>query len=80
MRWTRRPKGERQSLSHIDFRRSKMLTKCECFEMYNRRLADLISSFFIKEGKVSECGTHDQLIAMRGDYYDYVQLQVLSKS
>ena len=42
--------------------------------------ADVFSSFFIKEGKVSESGTHDQLIAKRGDYYDYVQLQGLSKS
>ncbi|CAK5279585.1 unnamed protein product [Mycena citricolor] len=35
--------------------------------------------YFIKEGKVSEQGTHDQLLAKRGDYYEYVQLQALSK-
>jgi hypothetical protein len=35
-------------------------------------------SYFIKEGTVSESGTHDELIARRGDYYDYVQLQVLN--
>ncbi|KAF7346412.1 hypothetical protein MSAN_01869100 [Mycena sanguinolenta] len=35
--------------------------------------------YFIKEGKVSESGTHDQLLARRGDYYEYVQLQALSK-
>ncbi|KAJ7193136.1 P-loop containing nucleoside triphosphate hydrolase protein [Mycena pura] len=35
--------------------------------------------YFIKEGRVSECGTHDQLLARRGDYYEYVQLQALSK-
>ncbi|KIM85661.1 hypothetical protein PILCRDRAFT_776681 [Piloderma croceum F 1598] len=35
--------------------------------------------YFIKEGRVSESGTHDQLIAKRGDYYEYVQLQVLGK-
>ncbi|KAL1744419.1 ste6-like protein [Schizophyllum fasciatum] len=35
--------------------------------------------YFIKEGRVSEAGTHDQLIARRGDYYEYVQLQALSK-
>jgi ATP-binding cassette subfamily B (MDR/TAP) protein 1 len=35
--------------------------------------------YFIKEGTVSESGTHDELIARRGDYYEYVQLQGLSK-
>ncbi|KAI0287206.1 P-loop containing nucleoside triphosphate hydrolase protein [Russula brevipes] len=35
--------------------------------------------FFIKEGTVSESGTHDELIARRGNYYEYVQLQGLSK-
>ncbi|KAF4599044.1 GTPase-activating protein [Pleurotus pulmonarius] len=36
--------------------------------------ADLI--YFIKEGRVSESGTHDQLLGKRGDYFEYVQLQV----
>ncbi|KAI0287212.1 P-loop containing nucleoside triphosphate hydrolase protein [Russula brevipes] len=35
--------------------------------------------YFIKEGTVSESGTHDELIVRRGDYYEYVQLQALSK-
>ncbi|KAL4246649.1 GTPase-activating protein [Abortiporus biennis] len=35
--------------------------------------------YFIKDGAVSEAGTHDQLLALRGDYYEYVQLQALSK-
>ncbi|KAF8652628.1 hypothetical protein AX16_004289 [Volvariella volvacea WC 439] len=35
--------------------------------------------YFIKEGKVSEAGTHDELISRQGDYYSYVQLQGLSK-
>jgi len=35
--------------------------------------------YFIKEGTVSESGTHDELITRRGDYYEYVQLQALSK-
>ncbi|TFK69087.1 P-loop containing nucleoside triphosphate hydrolase protein [Pluteus cervinus] len=35
--------------------------------------------YFIKEGRVSESGTHEQLLAQRGDYYTYVQLQGLSK-
>ncbi|KAF8526964.1 P-loop containing nucleoside triphosphate hydrolase protein [Hysterangium stoloniferum] len=36
--------------------------------------------YFIKEGRVSESGTHDQLISLRGGYYEYVQLQDLSKN
>jgi len=35
--------------------------------------------YFIKEGRVSESGTHDQLLTKRGDYYEFVQLQALSK-
>ncbi|KAF5385690.1 hypothetical protein D9757_005473 [Collybiopsis confluens] len=35
--------------------------------------------YFIKEGAVSEAGTHDQLLSKRGDYYEFVQLQALSK-
>jgi len=35
--------------------------------------------YFIKEGRVSESGTHDQLISLRGGYHEYVQLQDLSK-
>ncbi|KAJ7175926.1 P-loop containing nucleoside triphosphate hydrolase protein [Mycena filopes] len=35
--------------------------------------------YFIKEGRVSESGTHDQLLSRRGDYYEFVQLQALSK-
>ncbi|KAK0503658.1 ste6-like protein [Armillaria luteobubalina] len=35
--------------------------------------------YFIKDGSVSESGTHDQLIAQKGDYYEFVQMQALSK-
>jgi hypothetical protein len=41
-------------------------------------LGSSLYSYFIKEGTVSECGTHDELIARRGDYYEYVQLQALN--
>ncbi|KAJ8580470.1 P-loop containing nucleoside triphosphate hydrolase protein [Rhizopogon salebrosus TDB-379] len=34
---------------------------------------------FIKDGRVSESGTHDELLALRGNYYEFVQLQTLSK-
>jgi hypothetical protein len=36
-------------------------------------------SYFIKDGRVCESGTHDALLQRRGDYYEYVQLQALSK-
>ncbi|KAF8503872.1 P-loop containing nucleoside triphosphate hydrolase protein [Gautieria morchelliformis] len=35
--------------------------------------------YFIKDGKVSEAGTHNELLALRGGYYEYVQLQALGK-
>ncbi|KAG2045340.1 P-loop containing nucleoside triphosphate hydrolase protein [Suillus americanus] len=34
---------------------------------------------FLKEGRVCESGTHDELLSLRGDYYEFVQLQALSK-
>jgi len=34
--------------------------------------------YFISEGTVSERGTHEQLLALKGGYYEYVQLQDLS--
>ncbi|KAG2126824.1 ste6-like protein [Suillus clintonianus] len=34
---------------------------------------------FVKDGRISESGTHDELLARRGDYYGFVQLQALSK-
>ncbi|KAI6098491.1 P-loop containing nucleoside triphosphate hydrolase protein [Pisolithus sp. B1] len=38
-----------------------------------------LRSYFIKDGRVSEAGTHDQLLALMGDYYEHVQLQVLKE-
>ncbi|KAI0252877.1 P-loop containing nucleoside triphosphate hydrolase protein [Lactifluus subvellereus] len=35
--------------------------------------------YFIKDGVVSESGTHDELFARGGDYYEYVQLQGLNR-
>lgn len=35
--------------------------------------------YFIQDGNVLESGTHDQLIAHRGAYFEYVQMQTLSK-
>jgi len=36
--------------------------------------------FFIKEGRVAEVGTHDELLRLKGGYYELVQLQALSKA
>ena len=36
--------------------------------------------YFVKDGKVAEYGTHDQLISRGGEYASYVQLQALSKA
>jgi len=36
--------------------------------------------YFMKDGVISESGTHDQLLGMRGGYYEYAQLQALSKN
>ena len=41
--------------------------------------SDDACSYFIKEGCISEAGTHDELLSLHGDYYEYVQLQALSK-
>ncbi|KIM50915.1 hypothetical protein SCLCIDRAFT_144469, partial [Scleroderma citrinum Foug A] len=41
--------------------------------------ADCMQVYFIKAGRVSEAGTHDELLALKGDYYGYVQLQLLKK-
>ena len=38
-----------------------------------------IFSYFVKEGRISEAGTHDELLALKGDYYEYVHLQLLKK-
>ncbi|KAI6041411.1 P-loop containing nucleoside triphosphate hydrolase protein [Pisolithus marmoratus] len=35
--------------------------------------------YFMKDGCVSEAGTHDELLALRGDYYEHVQLQTLKE-
>ncbi|KAF8600378.1 multidrug resistance protein 1 [Ceratobasidium sp. AG-I] len=36
--------------------------------------------YYIKDGKVSEAGTHDELLALRGGYFELVQLQALSRT
>ncbi|KAJ1303401.1 hypothetical protein OPQ81_011593 [Rhizoctonia solani] len=34
--------------------------------------------YYIKDGRVAEAGTHDELLALRGGYFELVQLQALS--
>jgi len=53
-------------------------TSCSDVVAYNV-LNHFTFRYFIKEGCVSEAGTHDELLALRGGYYEYVQLQALSK-
>jgi len=36
--------------------------------------------FYIKEGRVAEAGTHDELLRLKGGYYELVQLQALSRT
>jgi len=35
--------------------------------------------YFIKDGTICESGTHDELLKKRGEYYEHVQLQGLSR-
>ncbi|KZT56320.1 P-loop containing nucleoside triphosphate hydrolase protein [Calocera cornea HHB12733] len=35
--------------------------------------------YYLSEGKVAEVGTHDELLRLRGGYFELVQLQALSK-
>ena len=41
---------------------------------------EFVGRYFIKEGRVSEEGTHDELRARKGDYYEYCMLQALGAS
>lgn len=34
---------------------------------------------FIKEGKITESGTHDELLSLKGDYFRYYSLQNINK-
>ncbi|KAG8935087.1 GTPase-activating protein [Tulasnella sp. 418] len=36
--------------------------------------------YYIKDGRVTESGTHDELLALKGGYFELVQLQALSKT
>ncbi|KAI6035808.1 P-loop containing nucleoside triphosphate hydrolase protein [Pisolithus marmoratus] len=35
--------------------------------------------YFLKDGRISEAGTHCGLLALRGDYYEHIQLQILKE-
>ncbi|KAF8320496.1 P-loop containing nucleoside triphosphate hydrolase protein [Clavulina sp. PMI_390] len=35
--------------------------------------------YFLRDGLIAECGTHDELLALRGGYYELVQLQAQQK-
>ena len=65
----------------FDIEQSRMLIACisSLLSYASHKVNDEHIRYFIKDGKVSESGTHDQLLAHRGDYYEHVQLQTLSK-
>jgi hypothetical protein len=42
-------------------------------------LTTLFLRYFIKDGTVCEFGSHNELLRKKGDYYEYVQLQGLSR-
>ncbi|KAF9444209.1 P-loop containing nucleoside triphosphate hydrolase protein [Macrolepiota fuliginosa MF-IS2] len=42
-------------------------------------IQDADKIYFIKDGRISESGTHNELLSLRGDYYNYVQLQTLQQ-
>ena len=60
-----------------------MLTACKLSDILHI-MAALVTNdsnrYFFKEGSVSESGTHEELLALHGDYYKFVQLQALSKN
>ena len=66
---------------HTACQRFRMRIECgfQVISQFCSGRAYQLYSYFIKEGSVSEFGTHDELIAKRGDYYEYVQLQALNK-
>ena len=57
------------------------IQNADCMYVYylDPSLYSLFHRYFIKDGAVSESGTHDELLALKGGYYEYVQLQALSK-
>jgi len=51
--------------------------KCQCLVLRIKNDMDSPPSYFLKGGCVHEAGTHDELLALKGYYYEYVQLQLL---
>ena len=80
MPWIKLPRVAQQLLSPTVYPPSRMPIACEShFSGHVPPPDNVISSYFLKEGRVSEAGTHDELLSLRGDYYEYVQLQALNK-
>jgi ABC-type multidrug transport system fused ATPase/permease subunit len=50
------------------------------FPSPSRIILIIVRSYFIQDGAVLESGSHDQLLAHRGAYYEFVQLQQLSRA
>jgi hypothetical protein len=80
MRWTEPQKEGPRLPSLIGYLQFKTQIRCKSKRVIDeKKLTFFVYSYFMKDGNVSEVGTHDQLLHKRGDYYEYVQLQALSK-
>lgn len=79
--WTKQLQAGPRLQLHTDCRQFRVRIRCRSSVCSERRSSCThhFCSYFIKEGAVSESGTHDELIARRGDYYEYAQLQALGR-
>ena len=80
MPWTMQLRVGQLSPLRTDCPLSRMPTACELcssFVLYDLNQQYTFYRYFIKDGRVCECGTHDELLQRRGEYYEYVQLQGL---
>ena len=79
--WTKQLQAGPRLQLHTDCRQFRMRIGCGSCVCFERRSSCThhFCSYFIKEGAVSESGTHDELVVKRGDYYEYAQLQALGR-
>ena len=57
----------------------KLFSSSAVLALNYRDISSLLLRYFIKDGSIQEFGTHDELVAKRGTYFEYVKLQTLSK-
>lgn len=82
---TKHQKGGQPLQSHTGYQQFKMQIACELFSsstvlpLNDCDIFSLLLRYFIKDGSVQESGSHDELVVKHGTYFEYVQLQALSK-